>query len=159
MHGFSYERLAFHLLDSQSFALLCVIPWADSEQVTLQRNISEAGWKAIKRAGGVRRRDWKRGSVRLDSTAVESDIITRRTVLCSNAVGEPAAGAAQGATGRAASGRPSWGSRALLTGGARGAKRQRAYRDLLKVARKAYDYQRRYRRAAVNFCRIFGNRR
>ena len=81
MHGFSYERLAFHLLDSQSFRTFVRHPlgWIPNKS-TLQRNISKlsaAGWKAINGvlAEWAAEKGLEKGQrIRLDSTAVESDI-------------------------------------------------------------------------------------
>ena len=81
MHGFSYEQLAFHLLDSQSFRSFVRHPlgWMPNKS-TLQRNISkisEASWKEINTVlvGWAAEKGLEKGQrIRLDSTAVESDI-------------------------------------------------------------------------------------
>ena len=77
----SCERLAFHLLDSQSFRTFVRHPlgWIPNKS-TLQRNISKlsaAGWKAINGvlAEWAAEKGLEKGQrIRLDSTAVESDI-------------------------------------------------------------------------------------
>ena len=81
LHGFSYEQLAFHLIDSQSFRSFVRHPlgWIPNKS-TLQRNlsrISEATWKQINAVlvGWAAEKKLEKGErIRIDSTAVESNI-------------------------------------------------------------------------------------
>ena len=51
-HQFSYQKLAFHLADSQSFRIFCPSLWFHPQQITLQENISRieaSTWQALNR--------------------------------------------------------------------------------------------------------------
>ena len=163
MHGFSYEQLAFHLLDSQSFRSFVRHPlgWMPNKS-TLQRNISkisEASWKEINTVlvGWAAEKGLEKGQrIRLDSTAVESDIhyptdsallydavrtvsrllrqLKERQGALLEAEGQASAAVVFTNHSRRAK------RRAYQIANGRGAKRQRGYRDLLKVARKTYGY-------------------
>lgn len=162
LHGFSYEQLAFHLLDSQSFRSFVRHPmgWIPNKS-TLQRNIAQisaASWKEINTVlvGWAAQKGLEKGRrIRLDSSAVESDIHhptdsallddAVRTVsrLLRQLKERQAALEAQGQ----ASGQVLFTNhtrrakrRAYQIANGRGAKRERAYRDLLKVTRKTYGY-------------------
>ena len=164
MHGFSYERLAFHLLDSQSFRTFVRHPlgWIPNKS-TLQRNISKlsaAGWKAINGvlAEWAAEKGLEKGQrIRLDSTAVESDIhhptdssllydavrtVSRLLGQLKERQGELQAEGQAGGAVLFTNHRRRAKRRAYQIANTRGAKRQRAYRDLLKVARKTYGYGR-----------------
>ena len=162
LHGFSYEQLAFHLLDSQSFRSFVRHPlgWMPNKS-TLQRNISkisEASWKEINTVlvGWAAQKGLEKGQrIRLDSTAVESDIHhPTDSALLDDAVrtvsrllgqlkerqdGLEAEGQASTVVVFTNHSRRAK-RRAFQIANGRGAKRQRAYRDLLKVARKTYGY-------------------
>ena len=157
-----YEQLAFHLLDSQSFRSFVRHPlgWMPNKS-TLQRNISkisEASWKEINTVlvGWAAQKGLEKGQrIRLDSTAVESDIHhPTDSALLDDAVrtvsrllgqlkerqdGLEAEGQASTAVVFTNHSRRAK-RRAFQIANGRGAKRQRAYRDLLKVARKTYGY-------------------
>lgn len=162
LHGFSYEQLAFHLVDSQSFRSFVRHPlgWTANKS-TLQRNIcriSAATWIEINTllVDWARREKLEKGErIRIDSTAVESNIhhptdsgllydavrtVSRLLGQLKERQAELEADGQSFAkvvfsnhTRRAK-------RRAYQVANGRGAKRQRAYRDLLKVARKTYDY-------------------
>lgn len=162
LHGFSYEQLAFHLVDSQSSRSFVRHPlgWTPNKS-TLQGNISqisEASWKEINTAlvGWAADKGLEKGQrIRLDSTAVKSNIhhpmdsallydavrtVSRLLEQLKERQGVlDAEGQASGQgvftnhTRRAK-------RRAYQIAQGRGAKRKRAYRDLLKVARKTYRY-------------------
>lgn len=77
----SYEELAFHLVDSRTFRAFAKLEWGQKPAAsTLQENIkavSEATWETINRViiGHAATEGLEKGrTVRLDSTAVESDI-------------------------------------------------------------------------------------
>src|ERR1044071_6052784 len=50
-NGFSYEQLAFHLADSQSYRAFCLIGFADKppKKSTLQRNIKQVRSETLER--------------------------------------------------------------------------------------------------------------
>jgi IS5 family transposase len=77
----TYEELAFHLVDSRSFRAFAKLEWGQKPAAsTLQENIksvSEATWETINRViiGYAAKQDLEKGrTIRMDSTAVESDI-------------------------------------------------------------------------------------
>ncbi len=77
----TYEELAFHLVDSRSFRGFAKLEWGQNPAAsTLQENIkalSEATWESVNRTivGHAAKLGIEKGrTVRLDSTAVESDI-------------------------------------------------------------------------------------
>ena len=77
----TYEELAFHLVDSRTFRAFAKLEWGQKPAAsTLQENIkalSEATWEAINRViiDHAVKLDLEKGrTIRLDSTAVESDI-------------------------------------------------------------------------------------
>ena len=81
LHGFSYELLAFHLADSQTFRSFVRLPmgWLPNDS-TLQRNISRISdqtWQEINQllVGWAEREGLENGqTMRMDSTAIESNI-------------------------------------------------------------------------------------
>jgi len=80
-HQFSYEKLAFHLSDSQSFRAFGRLPWGYTPSKTvLQENISkieESTWQAINRVlvSWANRKGLEKGrKIRVDATGVESNI-------------------------------------------------------------------------------------
>ena len=80
-HQFSYQKLAFHLIDSQSFRTFCRLPYGFTpSKSTLQENISRieaSSWQAVNRVL-VRWADekglGKGGKIRVDATGVQSNI-------------------------------------------------------------------------------------
>jgi IS5 family transposase len=77
----TYEELAFHLVDSRSFRAFAKLEWGQKPAAsTLQENIksvSEATWETINRViiEYAAKQDLEKGrTIRMDSTAVESDI-------------------------------------------------------------------------------------
>ena len=82
----TYEELAFHLVDSRTFRAFAKLEWGQKPAAsTLQENIkalSEATWETINHIiiQHAVKLDLEKGrTIRLDSTAVESDISTQRT--------------------------------------------------------------------------------
>ena len=82
LFGFSYEELAFHIVDSQSIRWFCRIGIADEgfKKSALNKNIkaiSEQTWQAINRhiLGYAKKENIEKGrTVRVDCTSVESNI-------------------------------------------------------------------------------------
>jgi IS5 family transposase len=82
LFGFSYEELAFHIVDSQSIRWFCRIGMADEgfKKSALNKNIkaiSEQTWQAINRhiLGYATKENIEKGrTVRVDCTNVESNI-------------------------------------------------------------------------------------
>jgi IS5 family transposase len=82
LFGFSYEELAFHIVDSQSIRWFCRIGIADEgfKKSALNKNIkaiSEQTWQAINRhiLGYATKENIEKGrTVRVDCTSVESNI-------------------------------------------------------------------------------------
>lgn len=153
LHGFSYEQLAFHLVDSQSFRTFVRHPmgWI-SNKSTLQRNIariSQSTWKEINQVlvlWAAQEKLEKGERIRIDSTASETDIhhptdsgllydsvrtITRLLVQLKERTGSTIVFSDH--TRRAK-------RRAYQIAQGRGQKREQRYRDLLKIARKTYGY-------------------
>ena len=150
-HRLSYIRLAFFLSDSQSFRRFARLPftWTPSASC-LQQNISRiqaATWQQINRllVQWADRQGLERGrTIRADATAVESPIrhpldsqllydsirvltrLLRRLSRHHKIVFRDHRRRAQ--------------RRALEIANSRGKRRQRAYRDLLKVARQTAHY-------------------
>lgn len=162
LHGFSYEQLAFHLIDSQSFRSFVRHPlgWIPNKS-TLQRNlsrISEATWKQINAVlvGWAAEKKLEKGErIRIDSTAVESNIhhpTDSRLLYDAVRTVSRLLRQLKERQARVDSGGQTCGKlvftdhtrrakrRAYQIANGRGAKRQQAYRDLLKVARKTYGY-------------------
>jgi IS5 family transposase len=167
MHGFSYQQLAFHLLDSNSFRSFVRLPlgWIPNKS-SLQRNISRisaASWRQINRilVGWAAQQKLEKGKkIRVDSTAVASNVhhptdsellndcvrtITRLLKKLRRRQQELADGGEQTVkidfcdhTRRAK-------KRRYQITNRRGERRKQAYRDLLKVAH----WTRAYGRAAV----------
>ena len=80
-HQFSYEKLAFHLADSQSFRTFCRLPYGFTPRKSaLQENISkiqDTSWQQINRVliGWANQKGLEKGrKIRVDSTGVESNI-------------------------------------------------------------------------------------
>ena len=152
-HQLSYTKLAFHLSDSQSFRRFARLPfhWTPSASC-LQENISRiqaSTWQQINRllVGWADRQGLERGrKIRADDTAVESPIrhpwdsqllsdavrvltrLLRRLARSHTIVFHDHRRRAK--------------RRCMNIRNHRGARRQRAYRDLLKVARKTSHYTR-----------------
>ncbi len=81
MHQFSYEKLAFHLSDSQSFRTFCRLPYGYTpSKSVLQENISkmeDSTWQKINRVlvSWADQEGLEKGrKIRVDATSVESDI-------------------------------------------------------------------------------------
>lgn len=77
----TYEELAFHLVDSRSFRAFAKLEWGQKPGAsTLQENIkavTESTWEKINRViiHHAAKRDLEKGrTIRMDSTAVESDV-------------------------------------------------------------------------------------
>ena len=153
IHQLSYERLAFHLNDSMSARVFCrlALSYAPGSSV-LQENISRiraSTWEQVNRVlvQWAAQRGLEKGrKIRIDATTVESDIhhpmdsdllcdgievITRLLRVC-----EPITG--RGFRDHRLRAK----RRRLAILNQRGKKRQQAYRDLLKVARKVRSYVR-----------------
>ncbi len=122
LHGFSYEQLAFHLMDSQSFRSFVRHPvgWIPNKS-TLQRNIaqiSEASWKEINTVlvGWAAEKGLEKGRAhphRFDGRGDGHSLpYGQRTPVRCRSHGEPASQAAPGATSQAQSRKP-----CLWTGG------------------------------------------
>ena len=80
-HQFSYEKLAFHLSDSQSFRTFCRLPYGHTpSKSVLQENISkmeDSTWQKINRVlvSWADQEGLEKGrKIRVDATSVESDI-------------------------------------------------------------------------------------
>ena len=80
-HQFSYEKLAFHLSDSQSFRTFCRLPYGHTpSKSVLQENISkmeDSTWQKITRVlvSWADQEGLEKGrKIRVDATSVESDI-------------------------------------------------------------------------------------
>jgi transposase, IS5 family len=160
MHGFSYEQLAFHLIDSSSFRAFVRLPlgWTPNRS-TLQRNISRISpstWQRINQVlvGWATQKKLEKGrKIRVDSTAVAADIhyptdsellydcIRTITRLLKRLRKRHSARETENQAGvvfcdhtRRAKKR-----RHQITN-RRGARREAAYRDLLKVAHRTFGY-------------------
>ena len=80
-HQFSYEKLAFHLTDSQSFRTFCRLPYrVTPSKSTLQENISRieaSTWQAVNRVlvSWADEKGLEKGrKIRVDATGVQSNI-------------------------------------------------------------------------------------
>ena len=80
-HQFSYEKLAFHLTDSQSFRTFCRLPYGFTpSKSTLQENISRieaSTWQAVNRVlvSWADEKGLEKGrKIRVDATGVQSNI-------------------------------------------------------------------------------------
>ena len=80
-HQFSYEKLAFHLIDSQSFRTFCRLPYGFTpSKSTLQENISRieaSTWQAVNRVllNWADKKGLEKGrKIRVDATGVQSNI-------------------------------------------------------------------------------------
>ena len=153
IHQFSYQRLSFHLADSMCARVFCRLPLGYSPGPSvLQENISRiqaSTWEQVNRllVQWAAQSGLEKGrKVRIDATTVESDIhhptdsqllydgievITRLLRAC-----QPVTG--RGFTDHRRRAK----RRRLAILNHRGKKRKRAYRDLLKVARKTRSYAR-----------------
>ena len=76
-HQFSYEKLAFHLIDSQSFRTFCRLPYGFTpSKSTLQENISRieaSTWQAVNRVllNWADKKGLEKGrKIRVDATGV-----------------------------------------------------------------------------------------
>ena len=153
IHQLSYERLAFHLADSLSARVFCRLPlgYAPGRSV-LQENISRiqaSTWEQVNQemVRWAAKCGLEKGrKIRIDATTVETDIhhpmdsdllcdgievITRLLLACQHVTG-------RGFTDHRRRAK----RRRLAILNHRGKKRQQAYRDLLKVARKTRSYAR-----------------
>lgn len=82
MSGFSYEALAFHLLDSSTYRTFCRLDYSDNPPTksTLQKNVKRVppeAWEMINRSVVLKAKELgiERGTtVRTDCTVVESNI-------------------------------------------------------------------------------------
>ena len=80
-HQFSYEKLAFHLIDSQSFRTFCRLPYGFTpSKSTLQESISRieaSTWQAVNRVllNWADKKGLEKGrKIRVDATGVQSNI-------------------------------------------------------------------------------------
>jgi len=150
-HQFSYQKLAFHLADSQSFRIFCRLPYGFTpSKSTLQENISRieaSTWQALNRVL-VRWADEKgleKGrKIRVDATGVQSNIrypldsqllydsirVVARLLKRLN----PSESLSFVDHSRRAK------KRCLNIRNSRGEKRKKHYRDLLKIARRTLGY-------------------
>ena len=151
MHQFSYEKLAFHLSDSQSFRTFCRLPYGDTpSRSALQENISkieDSTWQETNQVlvGWANQEGLEKGrKVRVDATSVESTIryptdsqllydSIRVVTRLLRRLSQQQSVAFVDHSRRAK-------RRCLNIRNSRGEKRKNHYRDLLKVARKTYGY-------------------
>ncbi len=154
-HQFSYEKLEFHLKDSQSFRNFCRLPWDYTPtRSTLQLNISRiqaSTWQKINRVllGWARKEHLEPGrKIRVDATAVESDIhyptdsrllydSIRTVTRCLRQLKNRQKEVSFTDHSRRAK------RRLRNIRNSRGVNRKNYYRDLLKVARKTCGYGQR----------------
>ena len=151
IHQFSYQRLAFHLTDSLSARAFCRLPLGYSPgSSVLQENISQIRaetWDQVNRVlvRWAAQRGLEPGrKVRIDATTVETDIHhpMDSDLLCDGIeVITRLLRACQPITGRVFTDhRRRAQRRRLAILNRRGIRRQEAYQDLLKVARKTASY-------------------
>lgn len=163
-YGFGYEALAFHLADSSSFRAFVRLPmgWVPKKS-TLQRNIAQISastWKQVNQilvAWAAEQKLEKGRKIRVDSTPVASDIhhptdsellydcvrvltrLLQRLRERQQELEEEGEGALEvqfsDHTRRAK-------KRRYQITNRRGERREKAYRDLLKVSRRSYGYAR-----------------
>ena len=145
-HQFSYQKLAFHLADSQSFRIFCRLPYGFTpSKSTLQENISRieaSTWQALNRVlvSWADEKGLEKGrKIRVDATGVESNIrypldsqllydsvrVVTRLLKRLN----PSESLSFVDHSRRAK------KRCLNIRNSRGEKRKKHYRDLLKIAR------------------------
>jgi len=150
-HQFSYEKLAFHLVDSQSFRTFCRLPYGFTpSKSTLQENISRieaSTWQAVHRvlvSWADEKGLEKGGKIRVDATGVQSNIrypldsqllydsirvVTRLLKRLNHQESLSFVDHSRRAK-----------RRCLNIRNSRGEKRKKHYRDLLKVAGKTLGY-------------------
>ena len=151
IHQFSYEKLAFHVGDSQSFRTFCRLPYGYTpSKSVLQENISkieDSTWQEINRVlvSWANGEDLEKGrKIRVDATTVESDIryptdsqllydSIRVLTRLLRRLSQQQAVAFVDHSRRAK-------KRCVNIRNSRGEKRKNHYRDLLKVAGKTYGY-------------------
>ena len=153
-HQFSYEKLAFHLADSQSFRTFCRLPYGFTPRKSaLQENISkiqDTSWQQINRVliGWANQKGLEKGrKIRVDATGVESNIhyprdsqllvdairvLTRLLKRLSRRESVSLVDHSRRAK-----------RRCLNILNSRGQKRKKHYQDLLKVARNTHSYVQR----------------
>ena len=151
-HQFSYQKLAFHLADSQSFRIFCRLPYGFTpSKSTLQENISRieaSTWQALNRVlvSWAGEKGLEKGrKIRVDATGVQSNIrypldshllydsirVVTRLLKRLNQSGVPLF---CGSLPRRAK------KRCLNIRNSRGEKRKKHYRDLLKIAGRTLGY-------------------
>ena len=153
-HQFSYEKLAFHLADSQSFRTFCRLPYGFTPRKSaLQENISkiqDTSWQEMNRVlvGWADQEGLEKGrKIRVDATGVESNIhyprdsqllvdairvLTRLLKRLSRRESVSLVDHSRRAK-----------RRCLNILNSRGQKRKKHYQDLLKVARNTHSYVQR----------------
>ena len=150
-HQFSYEKLAFHLIDSQSFRTFCRLPYGFTpSKSTLQENISRieaSTWQAVNRVllNWADKKGLEKGrKIRVDATGVQSNIrypldshllydsirVVTRLLKRLNP-SEPISFVDHSRRAK---------KRCLNIRNSRGEKRKKHYRDLLKIARRTLGY-------------------
>ena len=150
-HQFSYQKLAFHLADSQSFRIFCRLPYGFTpSKSTLQENISRieaSTWQALNRVlvSWADEKGLEKGrKIRVDATGVESNIrypldsqllydsvrVVTRLLKRLN----PSESLSFVDHSRRAK------KRCLNIRNSRGEKRKKHYRDLLKIAGRTLGY-------------------
>ena len=150
-HQFSYEKLAFHLTDSQSFRTFCRLPYRFTpSKSTLQENISRieaSTWQAVNRVlvSWADEKGLEKGrKIRVDATGVQSNIrypldsqllydsirvVTRLLKRLNQQESLSFVDHCRRAK-----------KRCLNIRNSRGEKRKKHYRDLLKIARRTLGY-------------------
>ena len=150
-HQFSYEKLAFHLTDSQSFRTFCRLPYrVTPSKSTLQENISRieaSTWQAVNRVlvSWADEKGLEKGrKIRVDATGVQSNIrhpldsqllydsirvVTRLLKRLNRQESLSFVDHCRGAK-----------KRCLNIRNSRGEKRKKHYRDLLKIAGRTLGY-------------------
>ena len=148
-HQFSYQKLAFHLADSQSFRIFCRLPYGFTpSKSTLQENISRieaSTWQDRVLVRWADEKGLEKGrKLRVDATGVESNIrypldsqllydsirVVTRLLKRLN----PSESLSFVDHCRRAK------RRCLNIRNSRGEKRKKHYRDLLKIARRTLGY-------------------
>ncbi len=153
-HQFSYEKLAFHLADSQSFRAFCRLPYGFTPRKSaLQENISkiqDSSWQEMNRVlvGWANQKGLEKGrKIRVDATGVESNIhYPTDSQLLSDAIRVltrllKRLNQRQSVSFVDHSRRAK--RRCLEIRNSRGKKRKKHYQDLLKVARDTHSYVQR----------------
>ena len=159
MHQFSYEKLAFHLSDSQSFRTFCRLPYGYTpSKSVLQENISkieDSTWQQINRVlvSWADQKGLEKGrKIRVDATSVESDIryptdsqlLYDSIRVVTRLLGQLSQQQSVAFVDHSRRAKRRW----LNIRNSRGERRKNHYRDLLKVARKTYGYGTRAMAAA-----------